>query len=130
MDSEQQAQAASGDAVGAPVQREVRPVAEVQLMGSVYGEPYYGCLLSTQDAQRIGKGAPLYDQAALDAAMAAEHERMRDLCLIDMARATLKASELAQAAERERFIDALADACIAAEIPDSKLESLLIALRA
>ena len=35
-----------------------------------------------------------------------------------------------QAAERERFIDALADACVAAEIPDSKFESLLIALRA
>lgn len=31
--------------------------------------------------------------------------------------------------ERERFLAELADACIAAEIPDSKYESLLIALR-
>jgi len=39
-------------------------------------------------------------------------------------------AEAIQAAERERFIDALADACVAAEIPDSKFESLLIALKA
>jgi hypothetical protein len=38
--------------------------------------------------------------------------------------------DAAVAAERERFIEALADACLAAEIPDSKYESLLIALRA
>lgn len=34
------------------------------------------------------------------------------------------------AAALERFVEALADACMAAEIPDSKFESLLIALRA
>lgn len=33
------------------------------------------------------------------------------------------------AEERERFIDALGAACISAELPDSKYESLLIALR-
>lgn len=41
-----------------------------------------------------------------------------------------EAAQEVRAAERERFINALADACIAAEIPDSKFESLLIALRA
>lgn len=44
-----------------------------------------------------------------------------------MAEAAWKA---ATAAAQERFTDALADACVAAEIPDSKFESLLIALRA
>lgn len=44
-----------------------------------------------------------------------------------MAEAAWKA---ATAAAQERFADALANACVAAEIPDSKYESLLIALKA
>ncbi len=57
------------------VERRVRPVAQVQRMGSFNGVPHYGCLLNLEAEHRMKVNDPLYGQAELDAAVAAERER-------------------------------------------------------
>lgn len=59
-----------------PVDRPVRPVAYVQRMGSYQGVPHYGCLLTIEAEKRMKVNDPLYGQAELDTAVAAERERM------------------------------------------------------
>ena len=51
------------------------PVAYVQRMGSFQGVPHYGCLLTIDAEKRMKVNDPLYDRAALDAAVSAERER-------------------------------------------------------
>jgi hypothetical protein len=68
------------NAVGSPVDRRVRPVAQVQRMGSFHGVPHYGCLLNLEAEHRMKVNDPLYGQAELDAAVAAERERCASIC--------------------------------------------------
>ena len=49
-----------------PVERMVRPVAQVQRMGSSNGVPHFGCLLNIEAERRLKVNDPLYDQAAID----------------------------------------------------------------
>lgn len=96
--------APEANAVGAPVEQPVRPRAWAIFVDNGNARMWSTLQPHVQklaDAEGLTI-TPLYDQAALDAAVAAVRDRMRDLCAIDMASATLKASELAQAAERER----------------------------
>jgi hypothetical protein len=60
---------------GSPVDRGVRPVAQVQRMGSFRGVPHYGCLLNFEAQHRMKVNDPLYGQAELDAAVAAERAK-------------------------------------------------------
>lgn len=54
--------------------RRVRPVGYVQRMGSYQGVPAYGCLLTIEAERHMKVNDPLYDKAALDAAVAAALE--------------------------------------------------------
>ncbi len=64
------------DAAAGRLELGVRPVAYVQRMGSYQGVPALGCLLTIEAERRMKVNDPLYDKAALDAAVAAERERL------------------------------------------------------
>lgn len=61
------------ETAGSPVEREVRPVA---WMGGDMHPRHIGAFQSATERRIYGHWTPLYDQAALDAAVAAERERL------------------------------------------------------
>lgn len=48
-------------------------------MGSFQGVPHYGCLLNLEAEHRLKVNDPLFDQAGLDAAVAAERKTFPNL---------------------------------------------------
>ena len=82
-----------------------------------------------RDLSRRGHWPFIGDEAADEIerlnALRIELQTERESLLSRLARSGVEARR----EERTRLFDALADACVAAEIPDSKYESLLIALK-
>ena len=62
-------------------------------MGSFHGVPHYGCLLNLEAEHRMKVNDPLYGQAELDAAVAAERERCVSRLMTAAAEYTASATE-------------------------------------